>query len=85
MPNYTLLLDADREGEAQLIECFAANPWLALEKSRKAIGRHAVELREGEHSFGTFRACFPQDRVWEISPSRNRTAQAAALEPTHPA
>jgi hypothetical protein len=72
MPNYTLLLEAEANGEAELIECFATNPWLALEKSRKAIGHHTVELREGTHSFGTFRPCFPQDRVWEISPSRSR-------------
>jgi hypothetical protein len=76
MPNYTLLLDAEANGEAQRIECSAANPWLALEKSRKVIGRHSVEVREGERSFGTFKPCFPQDRVWQISPSRGRAPNA---------
>ena len=75
MPNYTLLLESEADGQPQQIECSAANPWLALEKSRKMIGRHAVELREGDHSFGTLRPCFPQDRVWEISPSRSGTAR----------
>lgn len=76
MPNYTLLLEPRPGGEAQSIECVAANPWLALEKSRKMIGRQTVELREGNHSYGTFRQCFPQDRVWEISPSRSTATRA---------
>ena len=75
MPNYTLLLESEADGQPQQIECSAANPWLALEKSRKMICRHAVELREGDHSFCTYRQCFPQDRVWEISPSRSGTAR----------
>jgi hypothetical protein len=69
MPNYKLKL-LNNAGEALgEIECFATNPWLALEKSSKAIGRNMVELREGDRTFGRFRTAFPMTQVWEISPS----------------
>jgi hypothetical protein len=69
MPNYTLLLLDDAGQEVGELDCFAANPWLALEKSKKSIGRSTVELREGEHSYGRFRSAFPLTQVWELSPS----------------
>jgi len=69
MPRYTLLFAPDGNGEAQQLECVAPDPWLALEKSRKAIGRKTIELREGDRSFGHFRHGLPAGGgVWEISP-----------------
>ena len=69
MPNYTLLLLDDAGQEVGEIDCSAANPWLALEKSKTSIGRSTVELREGAHSYGRFRTAFPLSHVWEISPT----------------
>ena len=69
MPNYTLVLLDDAGQEVGEIECSAANPWLALEKSKKSIGRSAVEVREGSHNYGRFRPAFPLTQVWEISPA----------------
>jgi hypothetical protein len=69
MPKYTLLFGADEGERGQQIDCIAPNAWLALEKSRKAIGRCTIELREGERSLGRFRHGFPSGSgVWEISP-----------------
>jgi hypothetical protein len=69
MPKYTLLFTPDGDQAAQQIDCIAPNPWLALEKSRSAIGRRTIELREGGHSLGRFRHGFPSGTgVWEISP-----------------
>lgn len=69
MPRYTLLFSPDDHGEALKIDCVAPNPWLALEKSRKAIGRRTIELREGSHSLGRFRHGFPAGTgIWEMSP-----------------
>ena len=69
MPRYTLLFTPDDDYEAAQIDCIAPNPWLALEKSRKTIGRRTVELREGSRSLGRFRHGFPTGNgVWEISP-----------------
>mgnify|MGYP005864730753 CR=1 FL=1 len=69
MPNYTLLLLDDAGQEVGEIDCSAANPWLALEKSKKSIGRRTVEVREGAHSYGRFRPAYPVTQVWEISPA----------------
>jgi hypothetical protein len=69
MPKYTLLFGSEGDKDRQQIDCFAPNPWLALEKSRKSIGRRTIELREGGRSFGRFRHGFPSGTgVWEISP-----------------
>lgn len=69
MPRYTLLFTAEGKEEPRQIDCVAPNAWLALEKSRKAIGRHTIELREGTQSLGRFRHGFPSGTgVWEISP-----------------
>lgn len=69
MPKYTLLFTSEGNQEAQQLECVAPNPWLALEKARKTIGRSTIELREGERSLGRFRHGFPSGSgVWEISP-----------------
>ena len=69
MPKYTLLFTPDGDQAAQQIDCIAPNPWLALEKSRSAIGRRTIELREGGRSLGRFRHVFPSGTgVWEISP-----------------
>ena len=72
MPNYKLKLLNDAGEALGEIECFATNPWLALEKSSSAIGRNMVELREGDRTFGRFRTAFPMTQVWEISPTRTR-------------
>ena len=76
MPNYRLTLLNDAGEELDEIECFAGNPWLALEKSSRAIGSHTVELREGAHSYGRFRTAFPMKQVWEVSPTIRPTAKA---------
>ena len=69
MPRYTLLFTSDGNGEAEQIDCIAPDPWLALEKSRAAIGRRTIELREGNRSYGRFRHGFPSGvGVWEMSP-----------------
>jgi hypothetical protein len=69
MPKYTLLFTPDGDQAAQQIDCIAPNPWLALEKSRGAIGRRTIELREGGRSLGRFRHGFPSGTgVWAISP-----------------
>ncbi len=73
MPKYTLLFSTDGTSGARRLECVAPNPWLALEKSRKTIGRSTIELREGERSLGRFRHGFPGGSgVWEISPREVR-------------
>jgi hypothetical protein len=69
MPKYTLLFSPEGNEQPEQIDCIAANPWLALEKSRKSIGRRTIELREGARSLGRFRHGFPGGSgVWEISP-----------------
>jgi len=69
MPTYTLLFASEEDEDAPQVECVAPNPWLALEKCRKTIGRHTVELREGNRSFGRFRHGFPAGSgIWEMSP-----------------
>ena len=69
MPTYTLLFAPEGEEPAQQIDCIAPNPGLALEKSRNAIGRNTIELREDGRSLGRFRHGFPSGTaVWEISP-----------------
>lgn len=69
MPKYTLLFAPEENEGARRMECVAPNPWLALQKARGAIGRHTIELREGERSLGRFRHGFPAGvGVWEISP-----------------
>nr|WP_166175984.1 hypothetical protein [Altererythrobacter segetis] len=69
MPKYTLLFTPKGNEPAQQIDCVAPNAWLALEKSRSAIGRRTIELREGSRSLGRFRHGFPSGTgVWEISP-----------------
>lgn len=69
MPTYTLLFASDGPEDAQRMECVAPDPWLALEKSRKTIGRRTIELREGNRSFGRFRQGFPAGSgIWEMSP-----------------
>jgi len=73
MPQYKLKLLNDAGEALGEIECFATNPWLALEKSSKAIGRNMVEVQEGGRTFGRFRTAFPMTQVWEVSPAlRNR-------------
>ena len=73
MPKYTLLFTSQEGEAAEQIDCIAPNPWLALEKSRHAIGRHTIELREGSRSLGRFRHGFPTGAgVWEISPREAR-------------
>lgn len=75
MPNYTLKLLNDAGDALGEIECFATNPWLALEKSSKAIGRNTVEVNEGERTYGRFRTAFPMAQVWEVSPTVRRGAK----------
>ncbi|MGZ3234586.1 MAG: hypothetical protein ACXWI5_06795 [Croceibacterium sp.] len=73
MPHYTVLITPEGNEAARQIDCVAPNPWLALEKSRPAIGRHTIELREGSRSLGRFRHGFPTGAgVWEISPREAR-------------
>ena len=76
MPNYTLKLLDDAGREVGEIACSAANPWLALEKSRQKVGRSTVELSEGETSYGRFRPAFPVAQVWEVSPSLRQPPKA---------
>ena len=69
MPRYTLLFSPNGDEPVQQIDCIAPNAWLALEKSRSAIRRRTIELREGSRSLGRFRHGFPSGNgVWEISP-----------------
>ena len=75
MPNYKLKLLNDAGEDLGEIECFATNPWLALEKSSKAIGRNMVEVHEGDRTYGRFRTAFPMTQVWEISPALKRPAK----------
>ena len=75
MPNYKLKLLNDAGEDLGEIECFATNPWLALEKSSKAIGRNMVEVHEGDRTYGRFRTAFPMTQVWEISPTASRATK----------
>jgi hypothetical protein len=75
MPKYKLKLLNDGGEALDEIECFATNPWLALEKSSKAIGRNVVEVRDGERTFGRFRTAFPMSQVWELSPTTRGRAK----------
>lgn len=76
MTNYTLRLLDDAGHEVGEIECCAANPWLALEKSRTTIGRRMVELRDEKRTYGRFRKAFPAGQVWELSPALRAVTRA---------